>query len=289
MRYAYYPGCSLESTGIEYYLSSLAVARKLGVELWEIPEWNCCGASFAHSSSYLLSLALPARNLVLAEKEGLDVVVSCAACYSRLKNAVYEARKSVEVKEKIGQAIGQEYRAQAEVYSMIEVFTNHLGLEKVAQAVVRPLEGLRVASYYGCLLVRPPELAMDDAENPRSLERITMAIGGAPVEWNFKVECCGAFHSTFRPDVGFQMIDRILEDALREGADCIALACPMCMMNLDMRQKDINKMKKSNSYIPVLYFTELMGLALGLAPKELGVNRHFVNAMPLLKKKVLQQ
>ena len=288
MRMAYYPGCSLTSTGVEFDLSTRAVAEKLGIELWEIPDWNCCGASYAHSTSQLLSLALPARNLALAEKEGLDVAVSCAACYNRMKTVSEVVNRSPMIKDQVSRIIELEYNAASKVVSIIEVINEYYGLERLAEQVTWPLRELKVASYYGCLLVRPPELGMDDVENPSLLDRIVRSLGGVPIEWNYKVECCGAFHSTFRPKQGLKIIGDILDDACRSGAECIVVACPLCMLNLDMRQESAKKEKALGKTIPIFYFTELIGLALGIPLKKLGTNKHFVDVLPLLKRKNLQ-
>lgn len=287
MKFAYYPGCSLNATGIEYNMSTKVLAKKLEIELWEIPQWNCCGAFYAQKKSHLLEVALPARNLALAEKEGLDVAVNCAACYSKMKAAREAVRKSEELRKKVEDTIEMEYKADSKVLSIIEVFDRLYGSEKIGSRVVKPLTGLKVASYYGCLFVRPPALAMDDREDPRSLDRIIAALGGEVVEWSHKVECCGAFQSTYNTKTGLEMINNILAAAVNAGADCVACACPVCMLNLDMRQGHINKFKKTDYLIPIFYFTELLGLAMGSLPKELGINKHFTAPNSLLKNRVL--
>ncbi|WP_366924758.1 CoB--CoM heterodisulfide reductase iron-sulfur subunit B family protein [Metallumcola ferriviriculae] len=288
MKYAYYPGCSLNSTGIEYNVSAKAVAKHLGLELWEIPEWNCCGASAAHNTDHLLSLALPARNLAIAEKEGLDVAVPCAACFNRLKATQQAVRQSSATKETINSVIEMEYQGTNDVLALSEALVRAFSLESIKEKVVRPLTDLKAAVYYGCLLVRPPELTQfDDAEDPQSVDNIITALGADPVNWAFKVECCGAGHSTTRPDVGLPMIDKILADAKANGADCVVTACPLCFLNLDMRQKEIEQKYDRSYQLPIFYFTELMGLAFGYSTKDMGVNKHFVNPMPLLEGKDL--
>ncbi len=286
MRMAYYPGCSLNATGIEYNISAKAVAKHLGLELWEIPDWNCCGASAAHSTNHLLGLALPARNLAIAEKEGLDVAVPCAACFSRMKAAEMAVRQSPDMKQTINELIEMTYNATNHTRNLLDVMANAVGIETIAEKVVKPLSGLKVAAYYGCLLVRPPEIAQfDDAENPMSMDRIIEALGGTPVEWSFKVECCGAGHTTALPEAAAPMLHNIFRNAAENGADCFAVACPLCFLNLDMRQSEIKKKYSAGYNLPVFYFTELMGLAFGYAPKDLGLNKHFVNPMPLLDSK----
>jgi heterodisulfide reductase subunit B2 len=287
VKYAYYPGCSLSATGVEYNMSTLALAHKLGVELLEIPQWNCCGASYSHNRGHLFTIALPARNLALAERENLEVAVSCAACYNKMKGAREAVKSSPGMKEKINRILKMEYNATYDVLSSVEVFGKRYGLNNISARVTKPLTGLRVASYYGCLLVRPPQLAMDDQENPCSIDDIIGALGGTAVDWTHKVECCGAFHSTYNSQAGFNVIGDILAAAADSGADCIAVACPLCMLNLDMRQANVNKQRKTNYRMPIFYFTELMGLAVGILPKELGIQKHFVNPGPLLRAKAL--
>lgn len=279
MKYAYYPGCSLDATGIEFGESNKLVAKKLGMEMVEIPDWNCCGASAAHLTDHMLSLALPARNLALAEKAGLGTVaVPCAACFIRSKAAAEAVKNSPEMKEKINNIIEMDYQAKNEVISFLDVLGKRVGLEKIKAQVTKPLNGLKVASYYGCLLVRPLKIAQsDDNENPLVMDHIMEAIGAEPVDWSFKTECCGASHVVTKPDVGRDMIYEILRNAQLNGAEAIATACPLCMLNLDMRQKQINP-KKGTKYIPIYYFTELMALSFGCSAKEVGLSKHFVPA-----------
>lgn len=280
MKYAYYPGCSLDATGIEFGESNKLVAKKLGMELVEIPDWNCCGASAAHLTDHMLSLALPARNLALAEKAGLgDVAVPCAACFIRSKAASEAVKNSPEMQEKISGIIEMDYQAKSEVISFLDVLGKRVGLEKIKAQVTKPLNGLKVASYYGCLLVRPPKIAQsDDPENPTVMDNIMEALGAEPVEWSYKVECCGAGHVVAKPEVGKQMIHDILRNAQQNGAEAIATACPLCMLNLDMRQKQINAKMGTNLKIPIYYFSELMALSFGCSSKDVGLSKHFVPA-----------
>ncbi|MGI6677595.1 MAG: CoB--CoM heterodisulfide reductase iron-sulfur subunit B family protein [Dehalobacterium sp.] len=285
MKYAYYPGCSLDATGIEYNLSTKLIAKNLGMELWEIPDWNCCGASSAHLADHLFSLALPARNLAIAEKEGLETVaIPCAACFIRSKAASEAVKSSPEMQQKIADVIEMDFQGKSEVLSMLDVIGKKIGLEKIKAQVTKPLTGMKVASYYGCLLVRPPKIAQsDDTENPMVMDNIMEAIGAEPVDWSFKVECCGASHVVTKPDVGKEMIYEILKNAQNSGAEAIATACPLCMLNLDMRQKQINAKKGTNFNIPIYYFTELMAMSFGYEPKDVGMEKHFVPAVELIQ------
>ncbi|KKM12310.1 heterodisulfide reductase subunit B [Clostridiales bacterium PH28_bin88] len=286
MKYAYYPGCSLESTGLEYDLSARAVAKHLGVELWEIPEWNCCGASAAHSTNHLLALALPARNLAIAEKEGLDVAVPCAACFNRMKHTEAAVRESAATRETVADVIEMDYKGGNSAYALLDVLVNRVGVEAIREKVVKPLTGLKVACYYGCLLVRPPKVTQfDDPEDPRTMDRLIEALGGTPVNWTHKTECCSVGHATVKPGVAGPVLNAIFTQAQAAGADCLAAACPLCFLNLDMRQAQVCGHFKGDYRLPVFYFTELMGVAMGYSPKEMGVTKHFVDPMPLLEQK----
>lgn len=279
MKFAYYPGCSLDGSGIEYGLSMKRTAAILGIELEELEDWNCCGATSGHNTNKLLSLALPARNIALAEKIGLDMVAPCAACYSRHRNTEHIIHHDPEMKAKIEEVIETELTGSTQTLSILDVLVNKLGLDKISDKVSKPLTGMKAASYYGCLLVRPVEhTGFDDAEDPQSMDQIMRALGAETVDWSFKTECCGAALVTSRPDVGNPMLARVLENAKENGAECIVTACPLCMMNLDMRQKSAEKAAKSSFDIPIYYVTELLAIACGDEPRTVGVNKHFVEA-----------
>jgi heterodisulfide reductase subunit B len=278
MKYAYYPGCSSESTAREQHLSSLAVARALGIDFVEIPNWSCCGATAAHQTDRLLAASLPAVNLLAARKMGLDVVVNCAACYSRLKTANHEVMNYPEIRKRVGDALGREYDGSVKVRHLLEVLLEDLGLETIQNRIIYSLNGLKVAPYYGCLLVRPPEVTQfDDPENPTSMDRLVAALGGESLDWPHKVECCGGGLSLTRTDVVVKLTDSIIGMAKDAGADCIAVACPMCQSNLDLRQMDIQKETGRSYDMPIVYITQLLGLCLGISPSELGINKLMVS------------
>lgn len=285
MKYAYYPGCSLEATGKEYNSSAKTVAKHLGLELWELPDWSCCGATAAHNTDHLLSLALPARNLAIAEKEGLDIAVPCAACYNRLKATEKAVRESKDMQATLSEVIGTDYRATNNTRALLDVFVKDIGLEKIKEQVVKPLDGLKVAAYYGCLLVRPPDMAFDDVEDPMSMDNLVAALGGEAVTWSYKTECCGGSLANVRQDIGARLIYQILRRAKNAGAEAIVTACPLCLLNLDMRQAKAVSVHGDQISMPLFYFTELMGVAMGYAPKDLGLTSHFVNPVPLLEAK----
>lgn len=279
MKLAYYPGCSLDGSAIEYGISAKRTAELLGVELLEIEDWNCCGATSGHNTNKLLSLALPARNLALAEKTGLDVLAPCAACYNRFRNTEHVVRHDRKMQEKIAAVIEMDYAASNQTLSILELIVNKVGLEKLREKVSQPLKAMKAACYYGCLLVRPQDhTGFDDNEDPRSMDLIMQALGAESVEWSFKTECCGAALATSRPDVGYRMIYEVLRNAREAGAECLVTACPLCMMNLDMRRRGVEKAFNERLDIPVYYITELLAIACGDSPRDVGVHRHFVEA-----------
>ena len=288
MKYAYYPGCSAAGSGIEFDLSAKFVAKKIGMELQEIPDWNCCGASSAHLTSHDLAIALPARNLALAEKMDLDIAVPCAACFARMKGAVHYVRQSEENRKHIEEIIEMPYEAKADVYSLLEVMYRPEAQEAIKNAITKPLNGVRVASYYCCLLVRPQEVAQfDDPEDTTSMDDLMKLAGATPVDWAFKIECCGASHQVAAPKVGREMIHKILKNAIANGAEAIVTACPLCMLNLDMRMKEMQK-KYGNEYsIPIYFFTELLAMAMGANAREVGIHKHFFPAVEAAEKMLI--
>jgi heterodisulfide reductase subunit B len=285
MEYAYYPGCSLKSTARDYDISVRAVCRALDIELIEIPGWICCGASSAHMTSELLSLALPVRNLLLAREMGLDIAVCCAACYNRLKTANEVMRSKAHDRiHLVDEAVGSRYRGETRVKHLLEIVVNDRGLDALHGKARRDLSSLQVAAYYGCLLLRPPEIvAFDDPENPTYMDQLVAALGAQAVEWPYKTECCGASLSVARTDIVLKLCRDILQKAASAGADCLIVACPLCHTNLDMRQKQVRKRYKTDLALPVLYFTQLIGLALGLETQDLALQKLVVEPNRLLE------
>jgi heterodisulfide reductase subunit B len=284
MKYAYYPGCSSHSTARDMHESAAAVSHALGIELVEMDGWSCCGATAAHQTDRVLAASLPASNLLLAKQMGLDTVVTCAACYSRMKAANHEVSTSPDMHEKVADAVGSPYDGSVAVRHLIEVLLEDVGIEKLRKSFVKSLAGLKVAAYYGCLLVRPHDITnFDDAENPTSLDRLVEAMGGRSVDWPCKVDCCGGGLNLTRTDMVVKLSGSIIDMAAAAGADCIAVACPMCQASLDLRQKDIQKKSGRRYQMPIVYVTQLLGLCLGIAPKELGLNRLMVPASAVLQ------
>ncbi|MHB8926450.1 MAG: CoB--CoM heterodisulfide reductase iron-sulfur subunit B family protein [Bacillota bacterium] len=286
MKYAYYPGCSLHSTATEYDATTRTVCQTLGVELEEIPDWNCCGATSAHATNHLLSLALPARDLAKAEQMGLDVVAPCAACYNRMAQTIHETKDNEVLRGRVSAVIGADYEGTAKAKSLLEVLAADVGPKVVEAKVQKPLKGLRVAAYYGCLLVRPPAVTgWDDAENPQSMDKLMTALGAETVDWSHKTECCGASLTVSRTDIVLKLTRDILDAAKAAGADALVCACPMCQANLDGRQGAVEKTYKTNYHLPVFYFTQLMSLAFGIEPYKLGFARHSIDPRELLHTK----
>ncbi len=290
MKLAFYPGCSLESSAKEYGDSTLLVARSLGIDLEEIPDWICCGSTPAHMSSKLLSVTLSAYNLIAARKIGAEaVVVSCASCYSRLKSANHEIRSDASVRAKVEKALGATYDGSIKVMHMLELVNKQIEEKGLEEKIRRRLKGLKVASYYGCLLVRPPEVMdFDDPEDPQMLDRLVEALGAEPVEWRYKVECCGAALAFSQSEIVLKLGGEILEDAKESGADLVLVACPLCHSNLDLRQRNIEKYTGLDLELPILYFTQLLGLALGYSAGKLGLGKHMISPIPVLKKRGIQ-
>ncbi len=282
MKVTYYPGCSLEGTAIDYAASIGAVAGLLGLTLEELEDWNCCGATAAHSVNHQLSLALPARNLALAESAGRDVVVPCALCFNRLK-AADKALKGPE-----GERLGLAYKGGLKIWDLLDYLTQEPFLAALAPKVVRPLADLKAVCYYGCLVARPPAVTdKADFENPGNMERLLQVLGAHPLDWSYKTDCCGAGLAVARPDLIDTLVERLYERALKAGAECFVVSCQMCQANLDLPQERISKKFGRDYYLPVLYFTELIGLALGHPEVKKWLAGHLTDPLPLLERKGL--
>ncbi len=288
MKYAYYPGCSLHATAVDYDESTLAVARALGIELEEVPNWSCCGSTPAHCTDELLATALPAKNLIAAKTIADDMIVCCSACFSRFKFAQKHIAEKDHLRSQLSEVMPLEEAQGVRVRHFIDVLVQDVGLEKVTEAKQRDLD-LKVACYYGCLLNRPPKVTeLDDPEDPRFMDDLLRAAGMETVDWPYKTECCGATFSLTRTEIVLRLCADILQMAAEAEADCISVACPLCHANLDMRQSDIKKKLGLDYQIPVFYFTQLLGMALGLEKSDLGIGRGLVSCKELLAGKDLQ-
>lgn len=293
MKYAYYPGCSGHGTSVEYEASTRAVCNALNMDLVEIEDWNCCGSTPAHSVSHELSGALSARNLMQAAKTGADCVISpCPSCSSNLKMARYRMQNPA-FKAKVDELLDAPTPANAdggadlmETYSVLQAIVENVGVENIASRVTYPLEGIKVVTYYGCLLSRPAQVAkFDDPENPVSLDNIMKALGAEVLPFALKTECCGAAMGI--PDVNIpgSLSGRILDTAKAVGAEAVVTACPLCHMNLDLRQRQAARISKKSFFgLPVFYYTQLIALAFGLPKNAMRLDKLAVNPYPLLDK-----
>ncbi|MFQ6075116.1 MAG: CoB--CoM heterodisulfide reductase iron-sulfur subunit B family protein [Candidatus Bathyarchaeia archaeon] len=286
MKSAYFPGCSLLGTAKEYDLSNRAVFRELGVELPEVEDWSCCGSTATPSYSRLLSLVLPARNLALAERMGSSIVAPCAACFNRLAMTNLSLREDGEMRDRVNEVLSTlnlNYNGKVEVRHLLDFYLNEIDLETLSKHVVKPLDGLRAVPYYGCLTVRPKTInTFDDTLNPSSLDQLIDVTGAECLEWMNKTKCCGASLIITKEDVALKLTKGLLLDAERVGAQCIVVACPFCHFNLDAKQGDVKRMSKKE--IPILYFTQLLGLALGIDWKELALDKNSVSPFGMLRK-----
>lgn len=291
MRYAYYPGCSLQSTAAEYDISFRAVCQKIGIELVDMPKWTCCGTTPAHSTSKLLSVTLPIKNMIIAERLNMDeIIIPCASCFSRFKFAQYEIEQEPDLLHQVTKIIGEHFSNKVRVVHPLEVMLDKVGAEKLKSLVVKDLSDMKIACYYGCLLTRPPEVKkFDNCENPTTMDKVLRAVGAQTIDWSYKTECCGAAFSLTIPEMVIRLTYKVLKDAKAFGADAVAVACPLCHSNLDMRQADIEKKYKTVLNLPIFFFTQLMGLAFGLSAEELALHKHLVSPMELLIEKSLKQ
>ncbi len=283
---AYFPGCSLHSSAKEYNDSIKVSLGSLGVDLREVPDWNCCGATAAHSLNESLALALPARNLALAEREGLSLFAPCSACYHRfiLANRVLQKdeEKLLEVNELIEPL---NYKGSTEVRNILEILVEDVGLKRIKRAVKRPLKGIRVVSYYGCLLTRVPHSkASDDRENPVYMDRVMEAIGAEAVPWPSKMDCCGASLNVTEEAIVCRLSGHILDNAQAVQADAIVTSCTLCQMNLDLMQSGTKPEYSHSAGLPVFYVSELLALALGRELPAGQWKKHFVDPKVFLKR-----
>jgi heterodisulfide reductase subunit B len=281
---AYYPGCSLHSMAIEFQMSTEAAAEALDLELVEPKGWTCCGSSPAHKLDPDDALTMPLQNLSLFERSGFDeVAVPCAACFSRFRAAQHEVRENPALKRRMDAALGHVYQDAVEVRSLVDVMAERVGVETIAEKVEVPLRGLKVACYYGCLLTRPPKIVgVPHHEYPLNMDRVVGALGAEALDWDGKTRCCGAGLAATVPERALELCLWLIEQAQGVGADCIAVACPLCHANLDGRQLQMEHLEDK---LPILYFTQLMALAFGIKPKAAGLNKNLVDPFPLLRKK----
>jgi heterodisulfide reductase subunit B2 len=286
MEIAYYPGCSLHASSELYDIQCKLVFSKLGLELKEIEDWNCCGATAASKTNEFLSIALPARNLGIADATGLsEIVIPCSSCYSRTLVSQKRLASDTALKDSINAELGHKVQGTIKVSSILEVLQPKVLSGEIAGKAVRKLTGLKPACYYGCLLTRfPVDIEVpDNVENPQGMEIVCKALGAEPIDWSYKTDCCGASAAYNDAEQSQLLMSRIFKDATARGANCIVTTCPLCQMNVDAYQDEVDGKYGIDKRLPVYFITELIGLSLGIDPVLMQVDRHFVDAMGLLK------
>jgi heterodisulfide reductase subunit B2 len=281
LKFAYYPGCTIWSTAIEYGQSVGEISKKLGIDLQVIPDWNCCGASSGHVIDKELAIALPGRNLALAEGMSLDIVTACPSCFLRHKIAQYELKKDSQLKTRVEKDLGMKLELSLKMKHILQALFQDIGIEAIQKNVRRPLKGIKAVTYYGCYLVRPYEATeFDDPENPKIMDKIMQALGVDVIDWSYKVDCCGGPATIPNPEIVKQLSGKIIDGAKEAGAEAIITACHICQSNLDTCQPEN---EKTNS-IPIFYFSELMALAFGSPHMKEYLAKHMISPYSLLKR-----
>jgi len=283
VKVSYYPGCSLDGSAREYGESIKTVTGVLGIELEELPDWTCCGASSAHVTNDGLASALAVRNLVIANKIGRDVLVPCAACYLRLKSAEKELKSGKQIEENPGK-----YSSNIHIKHSADFIWEVCGEKAIREKVQKPLEKLNPVCYYGCLTTRPPQITdAKDPEDPKAMDNILKSLEANVKSWSYKTDCCGGSLMLTHPELAKKLVGHLFDMALEAGANCIVVGCPMCQSNLDTRQKEIMQANGNRYNVPIYYFTELMGLAFGSMSVDKWLKKHLTDAKTLLKQQGL--
>jgi len=280
VKVSYYPGCSLHSTAADYGQSMEAVCRHMNIQLAEVPDWNCCGATPAHSTNEFLAKALPLRNLILAEEEGMELVIPCTGCYNVCRQTHgfinRGSAKAQSVNSEVASIVGKRYKGSLKIMHLLEFFSQDEVLAELKSRMVRTLNGLRAVPYYGCLMLRPAgDVAFDDPEQPQKLDRLLEILGAQVKPWSYKMECCGGSFAIPKADIVADLTGELVKQAKKAGAEVMVTACPLCQANVDTRQ--------ANSGMPILYFTELIAAALGLDGQDRWLGKHISDPRPLLK------
>lgn len=285
--YAYYPGCSLEHTASPYDKSTRAIFKALGIGLREIEDWNCCGATMYMSAKKIVGYSISARNLALAEKMGLEICAPCSSCYTILrktnKHIAWDPKEAKKINEALA-AAGMSYTKPINIRHPLDILVNDVGIAALKDSVRRPLTGLRVAPYYGCQIVRP-DGDFDDVDDPQTMDVLIRALGAEPVNFPPKVRCCGGMLMTTDEKISLKLCYELLQAAEENGGEVIAAACPLCHVNLEGFQGKINSLYSTNFNIPVIYFTHLVGIALGLSPEEIGLDKLLIEPTKLMAMK----
>jgi heterodisulfide reductase subunit B len=291
MKISYYPGCTLKSNAKNFEDSTLCSLKELGVDVQELKRWNCCGTVYSLATDDLMHHLASIRNLIRAKEAQTDAVMTlCAMCYNTLKRVNERVKADPESLEKIHKFMDEEdvpYQGDVKVLHLLELLRDDIKFENIAKKVRKPVKGLKVASYYGCLLVRPKGIGLDDMENPVVLDNLMTTLGAKAVDFPYKTECCGAYQTVDKPQTIAERTYNILTSARSHGADVVAVSCPLCAFNLDHRQKETLQRYSEFKKMPILYFTQIMAIALGCGEEDLRFDLHYVDPRPLLKQKGL--
>ena len=291
MKISYYPGCTLKSNAKNFEDSTFCSLKNLGVEVEELPRWNCCGTVFSLATDDLIHHVAPIRNLIrVKESNSNRVMTLCAMCYNTLKRANERVKSDPESLDKINKFMYKEnieYEGDVKIFHLLELLRDEIKFENIAKKVIKPLKNLHIANYYGCMLVRPKEVGLDDVENPTILEDLVGALGGNPIDFPYKTECCAAYQTVDKPEIVADRTYHILTSAQNQGAEVVSVSCPLCAFNLDHRQKETVQNYPEFKHIPILYFTQTLAIALGCLEKDLRFDLHYIDPKPILKEKGL--
>lgn len=291
MKLSYYPGCTLKNHAKNFEESTLCSLKHLGIEVEELPRWNCCGTVFSLATDDLIHHVAPIRNLIRVKESNSDKVMTlCAMCYNTLKRANERVKSDPESLEKINNFMSREdvtYKGDVKIFHLLELLRDEIKFENLAKKILKPLKKLKVASYYGCLLVRPKEIGFDDMENPTILENLMTALGATSIDFPYKTECCAAYQTVDKPEIIAERTYQILTSAQNNGAEVVAVSCPLCAFNLDHRQKRTLQLYPEFKKIPILYFSQMIAIAFGCAKEDLRFDLHYVDPKPILKEKEL--
>ena len=288
MDYLYFPGCTLYTKAKNFDQTARECSRLLGFELKELPNWTCCGATFPLATDNVMALLPPSRILAKAKEEGPTLTTLCAVCFNVIKRTNRLIQQDGEKRDKINNFIEKNYQGDLRVAHYLEILKQDIGFSRIKEKVKKDLSGLKAAAYYGCMLLRPvEEMEFDDKEKPSLFEGLLEALGAKTVDFPFKTECCGSFQSVGAPEVATECAYKILGSAMKNGAEIVVSTCPMCTFNIDHKQADIRQKYLDFKSIPILYFTQILGMAMGLDPGTLGFEQNFVDPLPYLKGKGL--
>jgi len=291
MKLSYFPGCTLKNHAKNFEDSALCSLKNLDVEVEEIRRWNCCGTVFSLATDDLIHHVAPVRNLIRAKEAGADKLMTlCAMCYNTLKRSNQRVRSNPEDLDIINDLMYREdidYEGDVDVVHLLEILKNDIKFENITKKAVKSLKGLKVASYYGCYLVRPQEIGFDDVENPMIMDELMTALGAEAIDFPYKVECCGAYQTVDKPEIIADRTNQILSSAIKQGAEVVIVSCPLCAFNLDQRQKETQQKFPEFKNIPILYFSQLLAIALGCPQDSLRLDLHYIDPKPILKEKGL--